>query len=142
MNNKLRGFSLVEAMIAIAIIAGSSLLITGSISDIQKKVTQVKLTQSSQNNITELINTFTTSAHLMQVDYSNNPTFPTTLPIAWDTNGQKMLVANCATPCPLLGRMAVLITPTPNKKLFMLRVKLTYPTWASDKESAHIIGAE
>lgn len=142
MIKKANGFTLVEAIITIALVAGAVLILVGGVADLNKSVSKIKVSRQSKDIVSELINTFSASAPLMQVDYSPSATFPNTLPIAWDTNGKKMLVNDCSNPCELRGRMGVLITPTQNKRLFLMKVRITHPNWALSKESSHLLGAE
>ncbi|NOT80618.1 MAG: hypothetical protein HOP07_16645 [Bacteriovoracaceae bacterium] len=136
------GFTFLEAIITMAVLAGSVLVLVGGVADLNKSVSKIKVSRQSKDIVSELINTFSASAPLMQVDYSPSAVFPNTLPIAWDTNGKKMLLSDCTLPCELRGRMGVLIIPTQNKRLFLMKVRISHPNWSLSKESSHLLGAE
>lgn len=137
-----RGFSLIETMVAGAILATVGYGVYGGIDTINQKLNKSKLKVQASNKVVEIINTFSTSASYLQVDYSPSATFPTPLPVAWDLNGEKMLLKLCNDPCPLKGRMGVIVTPSSNKKLYYLKVRMEHPSWNTPKISTHIIGAE
>lgn len=133
---------MVELIIAIAMLGASALVLHGAIGFMNKNISKAKLSRQSKDIVSEMINTFSTSAPFLQVDYSPGATFSNELPIAWDTSGERALVSECKSPCALRGRMAVLITPTPNKKIFLMKIRLTHPDWVNAKVSSHLLGAE
>jgi hypothetical protein len=136
------GFMMVEVLIALAILAGSAVILHGAVGYMNKEIYKIKLNRQSKEVVTGMINTLTNSGSILQVDYSNSQTFPTDLPIAWDNNGGKKLVKDCGNPCALEGRMGVIITPTDNKKVYLMRIRLTHPTWTSARVSSFLVGAE
>lgn len=142
MKNCRKGFMMVEVMIALAILGGSALVLYGAVGFMNKSLGKVKLSRQSKDIVSGMINTFSTSAPILQVNYAASATFPASLPVAWETNGERRLVSECGTPCALRGRMGVLITPTDNKKLFLMKVRLTHPDWPNAKVSSFLLGAE
>lgn len=137
-----KGFSLTELMVAAGILGAATYIILNSTSLLQKGTTQTKLKREAKDIVNEMINTFTTTASNLQVDYSANPTFPSDLPIAWGTTAERMLVSECGNPCPLKGRMGVLLTPTANKKIYQLKIRITHPDFQQAKVYSYLVGAQ
>lgn len=140
MLNGQRGMSLAEILVAFAILGGIVVVIINGTSFLQKNVTKVKLNTESKDIVNEMINTLTASASTLQVDYSSSPQFPSELPIAWDKDGNKILLKDCSSPCALKGRMGVLITPTNNRRLFLMKIRITHSEWKTARVSSHILG--
>jgi len=114
--NNQRGFMMAEIMISLGLLGFSALVLYSGTSYMSNNLSLMKQNRQSTDIMTEMINTFSSSAQLLQVNYSPNATLPSELPIAWDSNGEKMLVKDCIEPCHLKGRMGILVTPTPSKK--------------------------
>ncbi len=139
------GFTLLEIIISIAIFSGIMLVVTDGFSFLNKAVNTTKLGSESKDIVNEMISSLSTSASTLQVDYSSTPAFPTNLPIAWDTSGERELLSDCikiVNPCHLRGRMGVIVTPTDNKRLFLLKIRLEHPDWKNERISTHLLGYE
>ena len=142
MKHNQKGFSLVELMVAAGILGVITLVMINSTSLMQKNANSTKLKRQVKEIVIEMINTLTSTASTVQIDYSSNPTFPSELPIAWDTTGEKMLVSSCGNPCPLKGRMAVLMIPIANKKIYQMKIRITHPEFKTAKIYSYLVGAQ
>lgn len=137
-----KGFSLAELMVAAGILGVITYIIINSTSIMQKGTTHTKLQRQAKDIVNEMINTFTTTASTLQVDYSANPTFPAELPIAWGTSMERKLVSECGNPCPLKGRMGVMLIPTANKKIYQMKIRITHPEFKSAKVYSYLVGIQ
>jgi prepilin-type N-terminal cleavage/methylation domain-containing protein len=137
-----RGFTLVELMVAAGLLGILTYSILNSTSSMNKSASMTKLQRQAKDIVNEMINTFTTTASNLQVDYSYNPTFPTNLPIAWDVSGERMLTSECEKlkPCHLTGRMGIIVTPTSNKKIYLMKIRITHPKWNVAKVYTYLVG--
>jgi type II secretory pathway pseudopilin PulG len=136
------GFTFAELMVAAGLLGILTYSILNSTSIMNSSASKTKLQRQAQDVVNEMINTFTTSADNLQVDYSSNASFPSELPIAWDVSGEKMLLSECKklNPCPLNGRMGMLVVPTANKKIYLMKIRITHPKWNVAKVYSYLVG--
>ena len=137
-----KGFTFVELMVAAGLLGIITYVIINSTSSMQKSASTTKIQRQAKDIVNEMINTLTTTASTLQVDYSSNPSFPAKLPIAWDTSGEKMLTVDCEAlnPCNLRGRMGVMVVPTSNKKIYLMKIRITHPEWNVAKVYSYLVG--
>ena len=136
------GFTFAELMVAAGLLGVLTYSILNSTSMMNKSASTTKLQRQAKDIVNEMINTFTTTASNLQVDYSSNPTFPSDLPIAWDISGERMLTSDCLklNPCHLSGRMGILLVPTSNKKIYLMKIRITHPKWNVAKVYSYLVG--
>lgn len=142
LTNSVHGFSLVEIMVSLAIIAGTTLGLNGAIGNMAKDMSVVKVSSTSKNIVEDLINAYTTRASSLQIDYgADTPAqILRNLPIAWDDNGNRTPVIACQPKCPK-GRLGVVVKPiTGAKGLYEMTIKIKHEEWKDDKYIVLVIG--
>ena len=133
------GFSLIENLLAIAVVSVVSVGLMGGMIALQKMSTQTHLLTSREKQINDIADNIRVSLETYQINYANqisvtdgsNPDVKdlldlAKLPLAWD-NGVSMTAEECTT---CAGRYGFVVQPYQSfPGLYLVTMRMTHKTW-------------
>lgn len=132
------GMTLLETLVASAILAIGVMISIQAVSYVQKQTTQIKSTRAKDNIVTTLVNQLRSDIDQYQITFTPmdpkealNALDDKPFSLAWDF--AHLVPESLCTNCP--GRMAYMITPlsTANLRgLYLVSIKLKHPEISQD----------
>jgi prepilin-type N-terminal cleavage/methylation domain-containing protein len=133
---KQRGFTLVEIMLAVAVLVVGAYLTAEGVNQMDSAAKDTRLLSSTERTINAIADNIRTSLGSYQITYDasvatkNKMLDVAKLPMAWGP-GLIVSVTTCTATksCPI-GRYGFLITPMPNYRgLYSVTLRMTTPEW-------------
>jgi len=139
-----RGFSLVEILISLGILAGFAVVVIKSAGFINKQAADVKVESHSGEVVSTIANKVLGYASSFQVDFSDKNTEEifqkAGLPMAWDLNGEDAPIDQCEG-CK--GRYGIVVKPlTDFNGLYKVTAILEHPSFKLDDNKEHRVKFE
>lgn len=140
-----QGFSLVETLVAVALVALVGFSLVVGVHQFRILVAKSQLTQAVDRQIMDIVENIRPNINLYQIDYTLTEAERMAalnldrLPMAWDV-GILARVADC-TVCA--GRYGYVIQPYPvYPGLYLLTVRLTHRSWESYRDYTFLVTAK
>lgn len=140
-----KGFSLVEAMVAIGLVSLVGFSLAVGIHQFRTLVAKSQVSQVVDRQINDIVENIRPNINLYQIDYSISETERLDalaiekLPMAWDVG--VMATAKSCPSCP--GRYGYIIQPFSGLPgLYMLTVRMTHRSWEAFRDYTFVVTAK
>ena len=140
-----KGMSLVEIMIAVALLGIFTTVSYRGVSLWKKDLSTLKRTVTSEDIIANIRKSLATKGAILQVDYTETSAVKllsdaNNLTMAWSTSGDVLSVAKCGEKCPA-GRYGFVVKPVAGARgLYHMTIKVTHAKWKEDKFYNVLVG--